>query len=49
VIVHAMVSGMVAENMQREHLGYSMAFVEAHFIAVLEEYGLYKREGHGDD
>ncbi len=34
-ILNAMVAGMVAENMQREVLGQSMAYVENDFVAAV--------------
>ena len=33
-------AGMEAENMQRQHLGQSMAYVEADFQKVIDENGL---------
>ena len=34
----ARIEGMTAENMQREAHGYSMAYTEADFLAVISEY-----------
>ena len=33
--------GMEAENRQREHRGEPMAYTEADFTALIEEYGIY--------
>jgi DNA topoisomerase VI subunit A len=33
--------GMQAENMQREKLDQSMAYVEKDFTALIEEYGIH--------
>ena len=32
--------GMKAENMQRAHLGQSMAYSDTSFIALIERYGI---------
>jgi len=36
--------GMHAENEQRKHRGKSMAYVEEHFIELIDEHGI----GHND-
>jgi hypothetical protein len=38
-IFNAQIAGMVAENMQREHLGGSMAYTEKEFQKVIDESG----------
>ena len=43
-ILNARVQGMVAENMQRSHRGESMAYMEDHFVKVVDESGI----GHND-
>jgi len=34
-------NGMIAENKQRESLGYSMAFVYDNFMELIEKYNIY--------
>jgi len=38
---NAEVAGMTAENMQRAALGQSMAYDEAAFVAVIENYSIH--------
>ena len=38
VCAQAEISAMVAENMQRQSLGHSMAYAEGAFMAVIEKY-----------
>ena len=40
VCASAEIAGMQAENMQREHLGESMAYVENDFVAIPDSYGI---------
>ena len=37
----AEIAGMTAENMQREQLGYSMAYDADAFFSVIEKYGIH--------
>ena len=37
----AEIAGMQAENMQREHRGESMAYVEDDFAQVIEKYSIH--------
>lgn len=41
-VIEAM--GMAAENQQRAHQGASMAYVEDHFNALIEKYGIHHNE-----
>jgi hypothetical protein len=40
----AEIAGMTAENMQRQHLGQSMAYVEADFLQRIEDSGCHHND-----
>ena len=40
-VFNATIAGMVAENMQRQHLGDAMAYVGIDFTQAINESGLY--------
>ena len=36
--------GMIAENKQREHAGFSMAYDEEAFLKLIDKYGIHHNE-----